>query len=192
MPGESSLRYENYDTIFMDNAEKFVRVEGSNEFLSSSVSEEMDDTTLIILKVAGGWDNPVNGDKQPTTNDIGISQYGALGRYKLQMNSPSFIPNNSAKFDICESFGICNRQVTLLTTSSLFGNSDGLHALKQQIITNGKIEEKNFIVYGKPIDRNAPTPKFPDGSTKGTYLPIFIDGECKKQEFIVGHKTYSP
>lgn len=190
-PGDSSVpddRYENYDKIFMDNAEKFVQVKGSNEFVSSYVLEPFDSTTLIILKVAGGWRDPVNEDKQPTTDDIGISQYGALGRYKLQISLPSLIPNNSlTKLEICESFWTCNGEVTLLTTSSSFGGKeDGLHALKQKIITNGEIEEKNFLVYGQPIDINAPNPTFPDGSTKGIYLPVIIDGECKKQEFIVG------
>lgn len=187
--------YDAYsrDMIFMDNAKKFVVTEGSQEYPNSSILESINDTTLIFLKVAGGWKEPVNGDRQPTTDDMGISQYGALGKYKLQISAPSSIPSfGFIPFSKCEKFIICNnrRNIVLWTTERMgFGGSNtGLHVLKQPTLINGEIEEKKFLVYGEPININDPLPRLPSGRpAPGFYLKVIIDGQCKKQEFVVGY-----
>jgi hypothetical protein len=204
--------YPNYtiyhDLVYLENnsqdAKKYIFKNGEQEYAEfnlsarTSVMHSFQETALIILKVAGGYLNVDPVTKQPDKRRRGISQYGAVGKYKLQLNTLSWMPSSSSILKLkasCSEYRTCgNGRVTLFETQTLdsAGDENGLHTLKQKVITNGKIEEKNFLVYGKPIDINAPDPTFPDGSKKGLYLAVLIDDECKKQEFVVGYKMSNP
>ena len=188
----------SHDFIYLENnsitAENYIYEEGAQNYsenkypTSSSFTKDFEQTTLIFIKVAGGYLNVDPITKQPNKVRRGISQYGALGKYKLYINRLSKIPDGLKAS--CKQYHTCNGKYSFFTTknfSILNEDPNGLRILKQKVVINKKIEEENFLVYGQPIDINAPDPTLPDGSPKGLYLPVIIDGECKKQEFVVGN-----
>jgi len=142
----------------------------------------------------------IRGDKNLTPSD-GWSRYGSVGKYNLRItrnskngfsDDPStFLSNNILPKARCEEYNVCNNntfnQVLLYVQDEIgsSGNQNEEHFLEIDTIKNGEIEKKKFLVYGQPIDSktNTDTPEYSDRF----FLTIPINGECKKQEFVVGN-----
>jgi hypothetical protein len=145
-------------------------------------------TTLVYLKIRGDNGLPVDDDDNPTAVDKSWSRYGALGQYQLQIDTGGVLdPGSDIPGGHCEEFIYCSNGVTKKINlfvqdekDSGSGDPNKLHVLENSAVINGEVVEKKFLVYGQPIAINAPEEpgKF--------YLPVLINGECKKQEFVVG------
>ena len=171
---------------FNDNIEygQSISSPENDGFYTVSVTSTLKNRGIIYLRI--------KGDKNRTPSD-GWSRYGSLGEYYLKIkrshegafsNDPStFLSNNILPKVRCEDFNTCAGQILLYTedeTGGPIGNPNEEHFIELNIVKNGQKEIKKFLVYGQPLsmdtlDRNG---KF--------YLPVIIDGECKKQEFITG------
>jgi hypothetical protein len=145
-------------------------------------------TTLVYLKIRGDNGSPVDSFDNPMQVDKSWSRYGALGQYKLEINGGQVLdPGSDIPGGHCEEFTYClngnTQKISLFVQDdkdSGNGDPNKLHVLENTAIINGESVEKKFLVYGQPIPINAPEEpgKF--------YLTVLIDGECKKQEFVVG------
>ena len=177
--------------IYQRNTQEFEPDEGPFTGFSSI---NMYETSLIILKVSGGYKNVDKNTKQPNVPDKGISQYGALGKYTLKLSKPSENtsqiagkPDGNFPLSIgsCETYQVCSQTQYSLFPDYTVLNPDtkGLHTLDLEVLINGKVQTKSFLVYGEPKNRRDRLPE------NGVFLDVIIDGECKKQEFVVGLKN---
>jgi hypothetical protein len=160
----------------------------------SSLTLHTNALTLVYIKIMGNWMDPVNKfDKKPTAPDQGHSNYGSIGKYKLELSRPSLIKEDNysipygrfEEFNYCKDSLISEETIWLLVqdegdTSKGDPSKNNIWSLEMDCTINGRIKMKKFLVYGRPLDINAPEPpgKF--------FLIVPIDGVCKKQEFIVG------
>ena len=164
---------------------------------SSSLNLTLSQLTLVYVKILGNWEEPVDtGSKKPTEPDKGHSHYGSIGKYKFKLSKSSLIADGtgsggSAPYSIpyghFEKFETCNGEVWLLVSDGVtMGDptKNNMWVLELDTVEGGKkTKKKKFIVYGQPLPLND---RGVDGSF---YLPVEINGECKKQEFIVGMKV---
>lgn len=163
---------------------------------SSSLNLTLSELTLVYVKILGNWEEPVDtGSKKPTEPDKGHSHYGSIGKYKFKLSKRSLIADGtgsggSAPYSIpyghFEEFQICGRKVCLLVSDGVtMGDptKNNMWVIELPYIKNDRIVNQKFIVYGQPVP-------FDTRSDDKFYLPVLIDGEWKKQEFIVGmHDT---
>ena len=153
---------------------------------SSSLNLTLPQLTLVYVKILGNWEEPVDtGSKKPTEPDKGHSHYGSIGKYKFKLSKSSLIQdgNYSIPYGHFEKFETCNGEVWLLVSDGVtMGDptKNNMWVLQLPSVVNGQIVTRGFIVYGQPLPLND---RGVDGSF---YLPVQINGECKKQEFIVG------
>jgi hypothetical protein len=157
---------------------------------SNGLSLSVENLTLVYLKILGNWGDPVDATtKKPTDEYAGHSNYGSIGKYKLIMSRPSAIIESSYSlpYGRFEEFTYCGSSDTvwlLVQDSSDSSQGDpskeNMWVLELDTIENGETKKKKFIVFGKSlnIDAEEKPGKF--------YLNVPINGECKKQEFIVG------
>jgi hypothetical protein len=166
-----------------------------SDVYSSTVSVNTNYLTMVYLKIMGNWSGTVNPvTKKPLEEDKGYSNYGSFGKYKLSIfggGNPIIIKEESYSlpYGRFEEFSYCkNGQYSTewLLVQHLGDSSQGdpskenMWVLELDTVNNGQIQKKKFIVFGEPIDINA------EEKPGKFYLPVIIDGKCKKQEFIVG------
>lgn len=192
--GTLSLAYVEHNSreeskyIYQRNMQEFGLFESPYTGFSSITMHE---TSLIILKVSGGYKNVDRNTKQPNVINKGISQYGALGKYTLKLSKPSESNSgiigrqDSARGTLsigsCETYTSCSQSFSLFSDYDvLLPDPKGIHTLDLEVITNGRVQTKSFLVYGEPKNRRDRLPEH------GVFLDVIIDGECKKQEFVVG------
>lgn len=186
---------ENFQCIVFDNClDKYqynnylATTPNDNQFGGITITVTLPYTQIVYLVIAG--------DKQDPLPD-GWSVYSSVGKYYLEIvkdgsNSPdSFLqPASTAPLPVCncEEFYYCKNnsyeKIILFTQEEGEDmgtqNQAGPHIKEVTAIIDGEVKTKKFLVFGLPIDINAT--EEPDKF----YLPIIIDNECKKQEFIVG------
>jgi hypothetical protein len=171
-------------------------VSKNSDLYSSTVGLNTDYLTMVYLKIMGNWSGTVNTvTKKPLVEDRGYSNYGSLGKYKLSIfgvGNPTKVKeeNYPLPHGRFEEFSICKDNQTIKkwllvqdeNDNSTGGalNSNTIRSLELDIIENGQTKKKKFIVFGEPkeLDHEEEEGKF--------YLTVPIDGECKKQEFILG------
>jgi len=153
---------------------------------SSSLDLTLSQLTLVYVKILGNWEDPVDpGSKKPTRTDIGHSHYGSIGKYKFKLSKTSLIQdgNYSIPYGHFEKFETCYGEVWLLVSDGVtMGDptKNNMWVLKLPCVVNAQIVTRSFIVYGQPLPLDT---RNVDGKF---YLEVEINGECKKQEFIVG------
>jgi hypothetical protein len=149
--------------------------------------------TLVYLRIRGEYGLQVEAQTlKPIQEYFGHSNFGSMGKYKLTIPSPSSIVETVSPlpYGHFEEFSICKDNQTVEkwllvqdeNDNSTGGalNSNTVRSLELDIIENGQSKKKKFIVFGEPkeLDHEEEEGKF--------YLTVPIDGECKKQEFILG------
>jgi hypothetical protein len=145
---------------------------------------------IVYLRILGGYN--VNADN-------GWSRYSSVGKYNIRIikdlgkptwseDPNSFLPNSVLPHARCEEFEVCTKtgsEKILLYVKDGDGGSSGstseAHFKEYKIIKNGKIETKEFLVYGQPVDVNTPD----DGKFYITVLDPATN-QCKKQMFVIG------
>lgn len=172
--------------LFTDVSTPIERSRGARAY-RSRLSFSVPHTSLILLKVRGGWggskSDPIT--KKPLVEDSGYSNFGSIGEYRLKLSKDSLIEdgNYPIPYGHFEKFETCNGEVWLLVSDGLtMGDptKNNMWVLELPCVINGESTSRRFIVYGQPLPLN-------DRGVDGRfYLPVEIDGECKKQEFIVG------
>ena len=171
---------------FNDNLESLKSSTTNDGFFTVSVTESLSNRQIVYLKI--------RGDKNRTPSD-GWSRYGSLGEYYLKITrnfqkifseDPStFLSSNILPKCRCEEFNVCFGGSAFKTSLYVedeaggpVGNANEEHFIELDVIENGESGTKKFLVYGQPVNRNA------QEEFGKLYLPIFVDGACKKQEFI--------
>jgi hypothetical protein len=156
---------------------------------SSSLDLTLSQLTLVYVKILGNWEDPVDpGSKKPTEPDKGHSHYGSIGKYKFKLSKTSLIVdgisgNYSIPYGHFEKFETCYGEVWLLVSDGVtMGDptKNDMWVLQLPCVVNAQIVTRSFIVYGQPLPLDT---RNVDGKF---YLQVEINGECKKQEFIVG------
>lgn len=193
--GFSDLNFNNAPYASLKTAKIGITNEVKYTFLSTPSNTNnmyfnLPYTTMVYLRVCGNYGVPVDKDEKPSAAYFGYSRYGSVGKYILLMDgdkpllkSSNTIPNGHA-----EQFTVCIKGQS--ETVFLFvqdekdpvGNGDplGLNVKEFNVIDNGEIKSKKFLVYGQPINKDAK--EEPDKY----YLIVSVNGVCMKQEFIVG------
>ena len=176
---------------FNDNFESLDSSTKNDGFFTVSVEDYLGSRQIVYLKISG--------DKNRTPLD-GWSRYGSVGEYYLKIRrdfqntdfqgtfseDPSeFLSNNILPKCRCEEFNVCYPgrafKVYLNVEDEAggpVGNANEEHFIELDVIENGESGTKKFLVYGQPVNINA------QEEYGKLYLPILINGECKKQEFV--------
>jgi hypothetical protein len=180
--------------IGFDSNKKHIRFDGrldNFKYKTLKFDLNLDKTTLVYIKICGDWKEPVDQINIATEVGKGYGQYGSMGRYYLKFEGQEPLGSKTVPFGNahCEIFDYCsensqNKKIALLVQDSKDAQVQspeiGLHTKEFPVNINGQLQNKKFLVYGEPLDINAPEPpgKF--------FLIVPINGVCKKQEFIVG------
>jgi hypothetical protein len=175
---------------------------------------EIDVTTLIYIKIFGDK-YPYILDP-----DTGFSEYGSIGKYFFEINNyldyirnidngnENILNTNTIPACFSQFFTTCTGARHTMRIDGKFINGISLF-IKKTLSSNGGTEDQNgahfltvpvwmpdgdgstghvenidFLVYGQPIDIDAEEPK------GKYYLPVIINGQPKKQEFIVAVAPY--
>ena len=189
----TDLSSENFQCISFDNCLEeskydnfLITTPDSNGFTGLTMTLTLSYTQIVYLLIAG--------DKQTPIPD-GWSVYSSVGKYYLEIvkdgvNNPDVFLQQPSTAPLpvcnCEEFETCNGKVLLFTQENGedvgTGNTAGAHIREYQVVVNGQLQTKKFLVYGPPVDLNT---NCPDGKF---CLPVYdpIGQACVKQEFVVG------
>lgn len=157
----------------------------SDGFSIVTASLQLNYTSIVYLLIKGGQETPM---------DEGWSNYSSIGKYFLEIkkdgsNSPdSFLGSEILPKCRCEEFDFCKNNSTEKVLLYVQDQGDEIgttnkteaHIEEFSSVIDGEAKTKKFLVYGEPIpvDAQEDPNKF--------YLNVVIDGQCKKQEFVVG------
>lgn len=157
-------------------------------------------STIIYLKVFG--------DKKPDPLDTekGFSEYGSIGKYFIEISNiidyirlqdlgeTNILNTYLTPHAIPENYVVCKDgseyEVTFFTEKTYnpggYEDPNGPHFLTMPVYWNNSVINKQFLVYGQPIDIDA------EEEGGKFYLNVLINGTPKKQEFILGFNADSP
>jgi len=192
----TDLSSENFQCISFNNCLEeskydnfLITTPDNNSFTGITITSTLSYTQIVYLLIAG--------DKQTPIPD-GWSVYSSVGKYYLEIvkdgvNNPDVFLQQPSTAPLpvcnCEEFSICNGtdgKVVLFTQEDEEDvgteNIAGAHIREYQVVVNGQLQTKKFLVYGPPLDLNTDCP---DGKF---CLPVYdpIEQTCVKQEFVVG------
>jgi hypothetical protein len=157
-------------------------------------------TSIVYLRICGGYKGPVDEFEVPNQGYKGFSRYGSVGKYKLNITefskgetNANILNDNDIPNAHVEEFYICKdgegKKYPLFVRDgydddSITGDSNGAHLLPLLVKytePDGTVttSSKYFLVYGQPINIDA------EEEEGKFFLEISVNGESKKQEFIV-------
>ena len=195
----TDLSSENFQCISFNNCLEeskydnfLITTPDSNGFTGLTMTLTLSYTQIVYLSIAG--------HKQLSAYAglgflDGWSVYSSVGKYYLEIvkdgvNNPDVFLQQPSTAPLpvcnCEEFETCHGKVVLFTQEDGENqgteNMAGAHIRQYQVVVNGQLQTKKFLVYGPPLDLNTDCP---DGKF---CLPVYdtIGQACVKQEFVVG------
>lgn len=198
--------------ISSDNFESILYNEDTTTSKIKSFTEETYNYRIHTATIRLSWSTiiylKVFGDKKPDPLDTekGFSEYGSIGKYFIEISNiidyirlqdlgeTNILNTYLTPHAIPENYVVCKDgseyEVTFFTEKTYnpggYEDPNGPHFLTMPVYWNNSVINKQFLVYGQPIDIDA------EEEGGKFYLNVLINGTPKKQEFILGFNADSP